>query len=137
MQEEPQLITVPTIPKKLKGVIPNDHRPSKESSVTEQVSVMSLNSDYQEKSNIELMGPDPFMHSGRPAIVIAPNGAPAILLGEGQGTQKVLLEPNEVVFIERDLFVVDLAVRDLLLTKCYMYQQDGTRLDMVIARELI
>ena len=49
--------------------------------------------------------------------------------------QKIVLKYNDVVFIDRDLFVNE--TEGMLLTKCYLFKEAGTKVDLVIARDLI
>jgi hypothetical protein len=89
--------------------------------------------------DVNQVGPDPFENSGKPAIVISPVGAPAIVLSSAgnRQTQKIILRCDDVVYIDRDLFVDGERESDMLLTKCFIYRDDGSKVDLVIARNLI
>lgn len=48
-----------------------------------------------------------------------------------------MLNYNDVVYIDRDLFINGEDKARVLLTKCYLFKQGGIKVDLVVAREFL
>lgn len=85
--------------------------------------------------------PDPLLNRGRPAVIVAEAGAPCIVLNalsnQQRIQQKIVLKYNDVVYIDKDLFINGEDKAIVLLTKCYLFKQGGIKVDLVIAREFL
>lgn len=48
-----------------------------------------------------------------------------------------MLNYNDVVYIDRDLFINGEDMSSVLLTKCYLFKEGGIKVDLVVAREFL
>jgi hypothetical protein len=48
-----------------------------------------------------------------------------------------MLRYNDVVYIDKDLFINGEDKASVLLTKCYLFKEGGVKVDLVIARQFL